>query len=274
MDEHNNKFRIATTSQTYGAGRTLFSNNVFSLDENLKTVGSLQGIAPDETIYSTRFMGDKLYLVTFRQVDPFFVVDLSEDQPKILGALKIPGFSNYLQPYDDTHIIGFGRDTKATQWGGVQQKGVKISMFDVSDFANPVETDSVVIGDVGTYSEALDNHKALLLDKNKNIMSIPIKGMQPEDPNQIGDYSKTWNGFYVYGFNNTKFVEKGRVFHYTGGSPAYMQSRSLYIGDTLYTVMDGAIKMNDINNIENEINTIRIQQTGNVVPVLPEPAIQ
>ena len=272
MDESGNRFRIATTSESFSRSGSSPSSNVYVLDESLKQVGSLTKIAPDERIYSTRFMGDKLYLVTFKQIDPFFVIDLSTDSPKILGALKIPGFSNYLQPYDENHIIGIGRDTKQNEWGGIQSNGVKISMFDVSDFKNPKETDTIVVGNSSTDSEALYNHKALLLDKQKNVMSIPIKG----DVKGIFDATKpelqynSWNGFFVYGFDKYEFVEKGMISHYSGSNynSIYMPARSLYIGDTLYTVMDGSIKMNDLANISNEINSIKIGSTGELVPYL------
>jgi uncharacterized secreted protein with C-terminal beta-propeller domain len=272
MDESGNRFRIATTSESFSRIGSSSSSNVYVLDEDLKQVGSLTKIAPDERIYSTRFMGDKLYLVTFKQVDPFFVIDLSTDSPKIIGALKIPGFSNYLQPYDEDHIIGIGRDTKQNEWGGVQTNGVKISMFDVSDFKNPKEIDTIVIGNSSTDSEALYDHKALLLNKQKDVMSIPIKG----DIKGIFDAAKpelqysSWNGFFVYGFDKYEFVEKGMISHYTGNNfnSIYMPARSLYIGDTLYTVMDGSIKMNDLTNISHEINSIKIGSTGQLVPYL------
>jgi uncharacterized secreted protein with C-terminal beta-propeller domain len=276
MDESGNRFRITTTTDYFSRTGSITSNNVYVLDENLNQVGSLTKIAPDERIYSARFMGDKLFLVTFKQVDPFFVIDLSSDTPKILGALKIPGFSNYLQPYDKDHIIGIGRDTKDNQWGGVQTNGVKISMFDVSDFNNPKETDTIVIGDSGTDSEILYNHKALLLNKEKNIMSIPIKSnyrilFEPEPLATDLYQQKNWNGFYVYGFENNKFVEKGKIAHYiweNNYNVQYMQSRSLYIDDTLYTVMDGSIKMNELDNISNEINTITLTPSGGIIEFL------
>ncbi len=272
MDESGNRFRIATTSESFSRTGSTPSSNVYVLDENLKQIGSLTKIAPDERIYSARFMGDKLFLVTFKQVDPFFVIDLSADSPKILGVLKIPGFSNYLQPYDKDHIIGIGKDTKENEWGGISTTGVKISMFDVSDFENPKETDTMVIGDSSTDSEALYNHKSLLLDKQKGVMSIPIKG----EIKAIFDGAKSdsqyvqWNGFFVYGFDKDGFVEKGSISHYIGNNynSIYMPARSLYIGDTLYTVMDGSIKMNDLTDISNEINSITIESTGGLVPYL------
>lgn len=272
MDEHSGSFRITTTSETYSPNQTVLSNNVYILDDSLKITGKLEKIAPDEKIYSARFMGDKLYLVTFRQMDPFFVIDLSSNNPKILGELKIPGFSNYLQPYDENHIIGIGRDTKENSWGGVEQKGVKISMFDVSDFNKPRETDTILIGDSGTNSDAIDSHKALLLDKSKGIISIPIKtnmaSLKPQGKILDTDYNKNWYGFYVYGLDSSGFVEKGQITHYQwqyNYNAQYMQPRSFYIDNYLYTVMDGSMKINDIDNLD-EINSIKIQQTGNIIP--------
>ena len=272
MDESLGLFRIATTSEMYGSGQTILSNNVYVLDDSLNITGKLEKIAPGERVYSARFMGDKLYLVTFRQMDPFFVIDLSSNNPKILGELKIPGFSNYLQPYDEDHIIGIGRDTKENSWGGVEQKGVKISMFDVSDFNKPKETSTVLIGDSGTYSDAMDNHKALLLDKSKGILSIPIKtniaSLKPQGKILNEDYNKNWYGFYVYKVNSSGFTEKGQILHYLwqyNYNSQSMQPRSFYIDDYLYTVMDGSMKINNISNM-NEVNSVKIQQTGNVIP--------
>jgi uncharacterized secreted protein with C-terminal beta-propeller domain len=276
MDEDLGFFRIATTSESFGPRETIRSNNVYILDESLKIVGKLEKIAPEERIYSARFMGDKLYLVTFKQVDPFFVIDLSTNTPKILGELKIPGFSNYLQPYDEDHIIGIGRDTKENSWGGVEQKGVKISMFDVSNFNNPKETDTIVIGSTGTYSDAIDSHKALLLDKDKGIISIPIKtdmaSIMPQNKITNEDYNKQWYGFYVYSVDSSGFDEKGQISHYTWHNnygSQYMQPRSFYINDSLYTVMDGSMKINDIDTLD-EINSIKIQQTGNIIPFVTD----
>ncbi|MCH7647707.1 MAG: beta-propeller domain-containing protein, partial [Thaumarchaeota archaeon] len=107
MDQSGDRFRVATTTEYYTQYQgTVRANAVYVLDEQLNIVGGLDQIAPGESIFSARFIGDRLYLVTFQQIDPFFVIDLSTDTPKILGELKITGFSNYLHPYDEEHIIG------------------------------------------------------------------------------------------------------------------------------------------------------------------------
>ena len=124
MDEYKNNLRVATTSSVYTTRGSYEYNNVFVLDSGMKTIGSLTHIAEQEKIYSTRFIGDRLYMVTFKRIDPFFVIDLSTPaSPKILGKLKIPGYSDYLHPYDATHIIGVGKETGTNDWGGVSTKG-------------------------------------------------------------------------------------------------------------------------------------------------------
>jgi uncharacterized secreted protein with C-terminal beta-propeller domain len=116
---------LATTLSSGGQ-----ANNVYTLDFFLRTYGILTGVAPGEKIYSALFVYTRLYLVTFRQVDPFFAISLANPRmPVILGAMKVPGFSRYLHPYDNTTIIGIGRDTSSTG----AQLGLKIGLFDVSN---------------------------------------------------------------------------------------------------------------------------------------------
>lgn len=238
LDEKDGHLRIVTT--TWNTGR---QTNVHVLDENLSMVGLLEGIAPGETLHSTRFSGDWLYIVTFRQVDPFFVIDVSTTQPEILGELKIPGFSEYLQNYDDTHVIGIGRDTGTNMWGGTDILGIKISMFDVTDFDNPVETDNVVIGDWQTDSASIVEHKSILLDKQKKLLSIPVTSNGKLD-------------FFVYTINdNYTFDLHSKIPHELDTQkPNHM--RSLYIGDTLYTVTPKMIKANNINEHNQTLDSI------------------
>ncbi|MDF2938100.1 MAG: hypothetical protein K0Q90_3473, partial [Paenibacillaceae bacterium] len=112
MDEHNGYFRIATTKgKEWSRAGEMLTNNVYVLNEEMGAAGQIEGIAPGESIYSVRFMGNRGYMVTFQKVDPLFVLDLSNPAaPSILGQLKIPGYSDYLHPYDENHLIGFGKD--------------------------------------------------------------------------------------------------------------------------------------------------------------------
>jgi uncharacterized secreted protein with C-terminal beta-propeller domain len=183
MDESGSYFRLATTKEDYAWGKT--SNAVYVLDKDMKQVGSIDDIAPGESIYSARFMGNRAYLVTFQHIDPLFVIDLKEpNAPRILGKLKIPGYSTYLHPYDENHIMGFGNEVDASidadkvhsadavYYTAVQ--GMKLGMFDVTDVSHPKEMFKEVIGDRGTTSELLSNPKALLFDKATGLLAFPV----------------------------------------------------------------------------------------------------
>ena len=260
MDEFEGNFRIATTVGQVWDSEKKSVNNIYVLDSDLNVIGELEDLAPGESIYSVRFMGEKGYVVTFKKVDPLFVIDFSEDNPVILGKLKIPGYSDYLHPYDENHIIGIGKEAVEAE-GEFRDfawyQGVKMALFDVSDVENPIELHKVVIGDRGTDSEALHNHKAFLFDREKELLVLPItlaeiKGEKSE-ANQYGDF--VFQGAYVYGLSlDEGFELKGRVSHYDNddefkksgyyfrGSSAIR--RSLYIGDILYTFSDKKIGMN------------------------------
>jgi uncharacterized secreted protein with C-terminal beta-propeller domain len=278
MDESGDRFRVATTEEYYIQHQgTVRSNAVYVLDEQLSIVGELDDIAPDESIFSAKFMGDRLYLVTFEQIDPFFVIDLSTDTPKILGELKIPGFSNYLHPYDEEYIIGIGRDTKEVDNGRIQQLGIKIALFDVADVNNPKVADDIIIGDSSTYSDALNNHKAFFFDKASGVLSIPISG-DAKNLNGISsskmfapDYNR-WSGFYVFDLDKVDgFNLKGTVTHSAEDSRYYgmNNARTFYIDDVLYTASKGYLKMNFLNNLE-EINSIKLENTGKFIDYIEE----
>jgi uncharacterized secreted protein with C-terminal beta-propeller domain len=278
MDQSGDRFRVATTTEIYTQYEgTIRSNAVYILDEQLNIVGGLDQIAPDESIFSARFIEDRLYLVTFQQIDPFFVIDLSTDTPKILGELKIPGFSNYLHPYDEEHIIGIGRDTKEIGEGRVQQLGIKIALFNVADVSNPKVVDDIVIGDSSTHSESLYNHKAFFFDKTRGVLSIPISG-DVESLNGISsskmfapDYNR-WSGFYVFDLDSLDgFNLKGTITHSADDSRYYGigNARTFYIDDVLYTASERYLKMNSFNNLE-EINTIKLENTGKFIEYLEE----
>jgi len=282
MDENGDRFRVATTTEYYIQHQgTVRSNAVYILDEELNIVGGLDEIAPEESIFSARFMGDRLYLVTFQQIDPFFVIDLSSDTPKILGELKIPGFSNYLHPYDEEHVIGFGRDTKEIENGRVQQLGIKIALFNVADVNNPKVTDDIIVGDSSTYSEALNNHKAFFFDKKSGVLSIPVSG-DSKSLDGISsakkfapDYNR-WSGFYVFDLNSLDgFNLKGTITHSAEDSRYYGMSnaRTFYIDDVLYTASEGYLKMNFLNNLE-EINSIKLENTGKFMNYINEEVIR
>jgi uncharacterized secreted protein with C-terminal beta-propeller domain len=156
MDEYNGYFRVATNWQ----GNTEM-NNVYVLNSSLDIVGKLEGLAENEDLYAARFMGNTCYLVTFKQTDPFFVIDLSNPEaPKVAGELNIPGYSSYLQPYDANHVIGLG----------VENDTLKLSLFDVTDINNPTEIASYTVEANYSTSSALTDPKAFLFDLQKQLL--------------------------------------------------------------------------------------------------------
>ena len=271
MDEYDSHLRVATTTYIYRRESTMY-NNVYVLDSDLDVVGEIEDIAPEEKIYSTRFMGNRLYMVTFKRIDPLFVIDLSDhENPEILGELKIPGYSDYLHPFDENHIIGIGKETEGNEWGGVSTKGVKLSLFDVSDVNNPKQVDKYEIGDSGTDSEALHDHKAFLFDKNKELLVIPVREVtgRYKDPTYGYYRYKTWQGAYALTVTEDGFELRGKVTHSEDeddDNNYYRTSknavrRSLYMDDILYTVSMGKIKMNDIEDLD-EINEVELPYEG------------
>jgi inhibitor of cysteine peptidase len=261
MDEYNGYFRVATT--TWNGGN---QNNVYVLNMSLNITGSVEDLAPGERIYSARFMGDRCYLVTFKQVDPLFVIDLKDPyDPEVLGYLKVTGYSDYLHPYDETHVIGIGKETTDAGTFAWYQ-GVKISLFDVSDVNNPVEISKIEIGDRGSDSPVLWDHKAFLFDRSRNLLVMPILEAKV-DTARYSEQELAWaygepvyQGAYVFNvtldggiqlkgrithIENSDELEQGYYYYY---SPSAVE-RSLYIGDVLYTVSQAKIMMNDLQNL-------------------------
>lgn len=253
MDENNGYLRIATTTgNSWRSGATY--NHLYVLDSDMEIVGKLEDLAEGESVHSARFMGDRAYIVTFKQVDPLFVIDLSNPQaPSVLGYLKVTGVSEYLHPYDSERLIGIGRDANE---GGVVT-GMKISIFDVSDVSNPIETAKYTISDSDswTYSESLYDHKSVLFSKSKGLLVIPIQTSKSSvvDGEYKWDY---WQGAYAFEISPSSISLKGKVTHMneTAESEYYSQPqvrRSLYIEDTLYTISPSMIKMNSLETMED-----------------------
>jgi len=276
MDEYEGYFRVATTTYQEAS-----RNHIYILDMDLNIVGSLEDLARGETIYSARFMGERGYLVTFEKTDPLFVIDLSDpSNPQVLGELKISGYSNYLHPYDENHLIGIGKEAVEAEEGDFAwYQGIKIALFDVSDVSNPVEVgDPYVIGERGTDSPVLWDHKAFLFDKSRNLLVIPVLVAEidrSEYPEKVPPdaYGKpVWQGAYVFHVSldaglrlegkithieNIAEPEKDYYYFYS----SFSVTRSLYIGDVLYTISDAKIKMNSLENLDY-INELKLPSSA------------
>jgi uncharacterized secreted protein with C-terminal beta-propeller domain len=276
MDEHNSYFRIATTTGQVWSVLSTSRSHVYVLDTELNIVGALEDLAPGEKIYSARFMGNRCYLVTFKKIDPLFVIDLSTPaEPQVLGQLKITGYSDYLHPYDENHIIGIGKETIEAEEGNFAwYQGVKISLFDVTDVAVPKEIAKYEIGDRGTDSPILTDHKAFLFDKERKLLVIPVTVAEINEAKYSGgvpdwawgDY--VWNGAYVFHISLEQGLEfRGGITHLADNSDLlktgyyytspYSIERSLYINNVLYTISELKIKMNSLTDL-TEIGEINL----------------
>ncbi len=290
MDEYNGYFRIATTEYNYGVvyedtkngtvtvtkiEEPTIVNNVYVLNQSMATVGSLEGLAPGERIYSARFIGARCYLVTYVQVDPLFVIDLKNpEDPKVLGELVMPGYSNYLHPYDENILIGIGKNSTEVQgeWWGAYYLGVKISLYDVSDVEHPRIIKDLMIGDRGTDSTALTDHKAFLFDKELNLLAIPILLAEIDEskyPDGVpstayGEY--VWQGLYVMDITANDLTLRGTITHIDNLQDGYILweyqiERSLYIENMLYTISNMKIKISDLTTLKT-VNEIIINNSS------------
>jgi len=257
MDEFNGYFRIATNAWVNGT-----QNNVYVLNMNLSVVGKLENLASGENLHSSRFMGNRGYLVTFIKTDPLFVINLTDPtNPAVLGELEIPGYSDYLHPYDETHLIGVGKAAVGADEGNFAwYQGIKVSLFDVSNVSDPKQIDTYVIGDRGSDSPILDDHKAFLFDYGKSLLVIPVlekKIDASQYPGGVPPYAygePVWQGAYVFNLTlGQGFKLKGKVTHMDSSTyiwnSTYWVKRSLYIEDVLYTISDGKLKANRLADL-------------------------
>lgn len=238
LDEHNGYLRVVTTDSTsrytlyldeareftnYGSFEESSANGLYILSPSLSIIGRVDGLAGDEVIYSARFDGDTAYFVTFRQTDPLFAVDLSDPAaPRVLSELKLPGFSEYLHPWDDGLLLGLGLD--ADEETG-QTGSLKLSMFDVSDPADVREQSTLVLD--GEYSEALYNHRAILVSKSRNFIGFP-----------------DMDGYSIYGYTEGAGFEKRADIPCDG----WYNARGLYIGEYAY-IVGGCVNVLDLSEL-------------------------
>ena len=283
LDEKDGNLRIALETEE--------GTKVSILDKKLNLLGETDPVAEGEKMYASRFIGDKAYLVTYKNMDPLFVIDLSDvKNPEVLGELEIPGYSTYLHPYDETHLIGIGVSSKEETIRDINGKvistsarvnGMKMALFDVEDVNNPEEVASVKIGDSRTVSAVLSNPKALLFSKEKNLLAIPVNNYEKDfvltdtsDDNEeiANSFVKDrkgviGEGYLVYNVDLNGFKQKGLITHELRNNNKYYYSynskllRGLYIDDNLYTVSEEKIKVNKLDDL-TEINSINIESKG------------
>ncbi len=225
FDEYKGVLRVATNNYDYTADKDVSS--IYILNKDLQLIGKLEDLAFDEQIKSVRFMGDTGYVVTFRNTDPLFTLDLSDPTaPKVLGEVKLPGYSAYLHPIGDGYMVGIGYDgdEENVKWGTV-----KVSVFDVRDLLNPKETDTFVIKDAET--DVNGNPKAFISSKTMGFIGIPVRHY---DSNPDYEYVLSYK---IIKIQNGKIISH-RGFTHPNDMPkyGYQLFRGTYIGEKLYTI--------------------------------------
>ena len=240
MDEEAGYFRIATTSG-WGADST---NSIFVMSDtgsDLEVVGAITDLGLTERIYSVRFEGDHGYVVTFRQTDPFYTLDLSDPfDPRVAGELKLPGYSSYLQEIGPGLVIGLGRD--ADENGRVN--GLKLSVFDTSDLANPREVSSTALttGSMFEWSAAEGDHHAISWFPAQGILAVPVT-----------TYDSTWNGSYfvkILRISSNGIESVGEVAHDSS------IQRTLRINDLLFSMSENSILVNRLENPSEQVGRL------------------
>lgn len=258
IDEYEGRLRIATTEEKTTVSRETWqqsrTNDVFVLEttgDELRTVGSLTNLAPNERIYSSRFIGAMAYLVTFRQIDPLFAVDLSNPvSPTVLGALEIPGFSEYMHPIDATHLVTIGRD-----------QGVAVQLFDVSNPAKPALVDKFVFT-VSGYTEAAQSHKALTYFPSRNLLAFPFVGYAVCGP-EACDMRSTLELFRV---DASSIAHLGSIDHsgffasdptgYCGGYYGAQIRRGIFMDDFVYAISYGGVTANALTDLVTPVGSL------------------
>jgi hypothetical protein len=273
IDERGGVIRIATTRTTWNHERDDVirpdiwipptTDNLVStmrlVDGALSVAGQTPGLAEGERIFSARFLGDIGYVVTFRQVDPLFAIDLSDpENPTVLGELKIPGFSDYMHPLGDNHLLTIGRDVdEVTQI----DRGTALQIFDVTDPTEPMAAFKVVLGE--GYSEANHNHKAFNFYADKGLLAFPFVSYQ-------ADFSSTlelWDVSAVDGFNRRGAVDHSDLvlddcgtpypveefYNYCGYYPQI--TRGVFIDDYIYSISHGGVKVHHVDDLTQTVAT-------------------
>lgn len=254
LDESNGYLRLATTEQNggykvyvdeghkfenYEPMDTVQSNDVFVLDSDLQVVGSVTNLAPDESVYSARFDGDYAYLCTYKTVDPIFAVNLSDPAaPEVIGELSLSGYSDYLHLWTGHQLFGLGMKTQEIESENgttARLDGMKMVMIDAGDPAALKEENTLEID--ADYSQALYNHKAILIDQARDLIAFPAEG-----------------NYLVYGYSTDQGFQLKKEIAFENEWD--WQSRGLYIGDYFYVVSSDCIYTIDLNTLENVGQTI------------------
>ena len=272
MDEYNGYFRVATSRFTMINGVATTSDDVYVLDQNMNQVSALKNIAPGENIYAVRFDEDVGYVVTYQQIDPLFVISFKDiAKPVILSALKVTGYSDYLQPLAGGYLLGIGKESVPASNGNFSYYlGLKISLFKVDENGSSAQVAKLDIGDRGTDSPVLSDHLAFTYDPTKNITVIPltlylVSGNQTYEGGIPAFGNPVWQGVYVIKVNSAGLNVLGEVSQYPAGqnvgdypNASLSIDRSVIIGDYLYTISQSEVMVSSMISGFSTVATVQL----------------
>ena len=255
MSEHEGRLRTASTTSPSWWGRGSFdeTESIITVlepkDGELVEIGRVDGLGETERIFSVRFVEDVAYVVTFRQTDPLYTVDLSDpENPEVVGELKILGYSAYLHPLGDGMILGVGQD--ATEGG--QTRGSQVSIFDVSDPSDPVRVAQLTL-DEGSSSSVEWDHRAFLYWAETGLAVMPVQQWNWDDGKD-----EVWFGALAVTIDGGELEANERIIHPGGQSDngnwdwRAQILRSVVVDDALYTISAKGILKSDLDSLEQE----------------------
>ncbi len=285
LSEYQGVIRVASTEGQWGrwwlADPEPMTSNVVTLQPTtdatghttLEQIGIVEGIAPNETIWSARFVEDRAYIVTFENMDPLWTIDLSDPtNPVIMGELKIPGVSTYIHPISEDTLLTIGMGPADLETGeGLDWSNVRLSLFDVSDFTNPLETTTLTISPVEdennpcwswSNSEATYEHKAFQYWAPKSMLAVPMNtytsGYYDYETRTYTECPREWvSKLMITNVTETSLTSYGEVDHsefydseqYWWNS--YNIRRSIFMGNYIYAISANGITATNLTTMEN-----------------------
>jgi len=278
-DENGDYLRLVTVSNPLSLKLNEVAthySNVYVLGPDLQKLGGLENLATKELIQDVRFLGNRVYLVTVKDTDPLFVINLNDPtKPAVLGAIQVPGTSNYLQPLDvnGNKFMVLSHEGEISYSDGTNAKGLTWSLFDFSDLSKPQELSSYLIGDSSSDSFALQDYRTLFYSEDKNLLSIPVTLN-----NDAGHLN--FSGSMIFSLSDNKIDLQGKIDHSSGGNFSQIDNwegfdyynntvkANLILNDNLITFSNKFFKINSLTDFKS-VSSSELTTSGDDYMITP-----
>jgi uncharacterized secreted protein with C-terminal beta-propeller domain len=272
MDEYDGALRVATSKGKVPDPKVESVLSVLKQQGNaLKTIGQVGGIAPTEDIRSVRFEGKRGYVVTFKKTDPLFVLDLADPtKPSVVGELKIPGFSTYMHPLDETHLLALGYEAD-DQGSFAFFNGIQLQIFDVTTPTDPKLMHKKVYGTRGSSSSALTDHLGFTFLQDRELLTLPMSICGGGGNGQYGtlEFSgvvalkvSMTDGFSELGRLNEPYPASNAEFQYGNACSDWwtdsnsVVQRTVVMDDFLYAISDNRVRIQNLTKLNEDVKVI------------------